>query len=136
MPKRTYIDTCVLIAAFRGEPELAKRAMAVIDDPARKLVVSDAVQLEALPMACYHNNVEEVEFYKTVFDAAEKLTWNYAVLYKAFELAKTHGIAAMDAIHVAHAVEARVDEFVGGEKPTKPMYRVSAVPMHSIRVLE
>lgn len=134
MPKRTYADTCILIAAFRGEPELAARALAVIDDPARSLVVSDAVQLQALPKAYFHHNVEEIAFYEAVFDAAEKLPWDYSVLYKAFELAKTHGIAAMDAIHVAHAVEARVDAFFGGEKPNKPMYRVRDIPMHSIRV--
>jgi len=133
MPKRTYVDTCVLIAALRGEPELAARAFAVLDDPERMLVVSDAVLLEALPKAYYYKNLEEIAFYEAVFSAAEKLPWDYAVLQKAYELAKTHGVAAMDAIHVAHAVEARVDEFVGGEKPTKPMYRVGAIPMRSIR---
>ncbi len=30
MPKRTYIDTCLLIAAFKGEGELGRRALSVL----------------------------------------------------------------------------------------------------------
>jgi hypothetical protein len=39
----------------------------------------------------------------------------------------------MDAIHVAHAVAAKVDEFVSAERPTKPMFRVQIIPISSIR---
>lgn len=45
----------------------------------------------------------------------------------------THGIAAMDAIHVAHAIAAGVDEFVSAEKPSRPMFRVQCLAMRSIR---
>jgi hypothetical protein len=44
-----------------------------------------------------------------------------------------HGIAAMDAIHVAHAATAGVDEFISAEKSTKPMFRVQAIAVRSIR---
>lgn len=133
MTNRTYIDTCVLLLAFKGEEPLASRAMQVLDDPNRTLVVSDAVLLETIPKAHYFKNKAEIAFYEEVFNVAEKLQWNYSVLEKAFELAKEHGIAAMDAIHVAHAIDARVDSFIGGEKPTKPMYKVQDIPMVSIR---
>lgn len=133
MPKRTYIDTCLLIAAFKGEGELGRRALSVLDDPERALVVSDAVRLEAMPKARFHKQREEVEFYEAVFSQAENIAWDSMALQQAFVIAESHGVAAMDAIHVAHAAMARVDEFVSAEKPTKPMFRVQTIALHSIR---
>jgi predicted nucleic acid-binding protein len=133
MPKRTYVDTCLLIAAFKGERELAQRALSVLDDPERALVVSDAVRLEALPKARYHRYQEEETFYETVFSQAENIAWDGLALQQAQSIAENHGIAAMDAIHVAHAVAAGVDEFISAEKPTKPMFRVQTIAMRSIR---
>ncbi len=133
MPKRTYIDTCLLIAAFRGEDDIGRKALAVLDDPDRILVVSDAVRLEVLPKPRYHCQQEEVEFYEAVFADAQNLGWNANALRQAQALAETHGIDAMDAIHVAHALAAGVDEFVSAEKPTKPMFRVRSIAMRSIR---
>ncbi|QUV80463.1 PIN domain-containing protein [Chloracidobacterium thermophilum] len=67
MPKRTYVDTSVLVAAFKGQGEIGQRALSVLDDPERTLVVSDAVRLEALPMAHYHRQPQEAAFYEAVF---------------------------------------------------------------------
>ena len=133
MPKRTYIDTCLLIAAFKGEGELGRRALSVLDDPERTLVVSDAVRLEAVPKARYHRQQEEVQFYEEVFSQAEHIPWDHAALQRALVIAESHGIAAMDAIHVAHAAMAGVTEFISAEKPTKPMFRVQTIAMQSIR---
>lgn len=133
MIKRTYIDTCLLIAAFKGEGELGRRALSVLDDPERALVVSDPVCLEALPKARYHKQQQEVEFYEAVFSQAEKIAWDKSALQQALTIAESHGVAAMDAIHVAHALAANVDEFVSAEKPTKPMFRVPTIAMRSIR---
>lgn len=49
MPKRTYLDSGVLLAAFRMKEETGRRAMEILDDPERTLVVSDAVWLEVMP---------------------------------------------------------------------------------------
>jgi len=133
MPKRTYIDTCLLLAAFRGEGELGQRAFSVLDDPERALVVSDAVRLEVLPKARYHKQQQELAFVEAVFGQAENVAWNSLALQQAQSIAESHGIAAMDAIHVAHAIAAGVDEFISAEKPTKPMFRVQSIPMRSIR---
>jgi predicted nucleic acid-binding protein len=133
MPKRTYIDTCLLIAAFKGEGELGRRALSVLDDPDRMLVVSDAVRLEAMPMARYHKQQEEVEFYEEVFGQAENIAWDNTALQQALAIAESHGVAAMDAIHVAHAAVAGVAEFITAERPTKPMFRVKAIALRSIR---
>ncbi len=133
MPKRTYIDTCLLMAAFKGNDELGRRALSVLDDPERALVVSDAVRLEALPKARYHKQQQEVAFFEAVFSQAENIAWDASALQQAHTLAEKYGISAMDAIHVAHAVVAGVDEFVSAEKPTKPMFRVQSISMCSIR---
>jgi predicted nucleic acid-binding protein len=133
MSKRTYIDSCVLIAAFKGEGELGLRAMLVLDDPGRSLVVSEAVRLEVFPKARYEKQQDEVAFYETVFSEAEIVPWNDRALHQAQSIAESYGVAAMDAIHVAHAVAAKVDEFVSAERPTKPMFRVPIIPISSIR---
>jgi predicted nucleic acid-binding protein len=133
MPNRTYIDANLLIAAFRGKGELGERAVKIIDDPDRALVVSDAVWLEVQPKPRYEKRQSEIDFYDTVFDKAEYLKWNIDALYRAHDLAEKHGIAAMDAIHVATALDAGIAEFVTAEKPTKPMFRVKELRVSSIR---
>lgn len=56
------------------------------------------------------------------------------MLSNAQHVAEQYGIAAMDAIHVAHALEAGVDEFVTSEKPTKPLFRAKGITLRSIQV--
>lgn len=133
MSKRTYIDANVLIAAFRGKGELGRRAMAILDDPDRTLVVSDAVWLEVQPKPRYEKQQQELDFYSTVLERAEHLKWRTETLYRAHNVAEQHGIAAMDAIHVATALDAEVDEFVTAESTTRPMFRVRELRMRSIQ---
>lgn len=133
MRKRTYIDANLLIAAFRGKGELGQRALEIIDDPERILVISDAVRLEVQPKPRYEKQQQEIDFYEAVLHQAEHIEWRTETLYRAHHLAENHGIAAMDAIHVATALDAGVDEFVTAEKSTKPMFRVNELHMHSIR---
>jgi predicted nucleic acid-binding protein len=133
MPKRAYIDTSVLIAAFQGKGALGRRALEVLDDPERALIVSDAVRLESLPKARYNKQESEVAFYEAVFNRADNLPWDSAALQNAYTIAERHGMAAMDAIHVALAIAADVDEFVTAEKPNKPIFRVRTISIHSIQ---
>lgn len=133
MPKRTYIDSCVLLAAFQGRDDLGIRALEILDDAERQLVVSDAVLLEVMPKARYQRNSEEISFYEAVFEYAEKCNWNVEVLQKAQSFAEKYGIAAMDAIHIATAIDAEAEEFITAEKSTKPMFRVNEINVISIR---
>jgi hypothetical protein len=41
--KRTYIDANLLIAAWHGKDDAGFKALEILDDPARRLVVSDAL---------------------------------------------------------------------------------------------
>ena len=43
MRKRTYVDTNLLIAAWQGQGDLGIRALKVLDDPQRMIVLSRAV---------------------------------------------------------------------------------------------
>lgn len=133
MPKRTYVDACLLMAAFRVKNDIGRRALEILDDPDRALVVSDAVWLEVMPKPRYHKQSEETAFYEAIFDQAEHLRWDIATLYDAHELAKDHGLGALDAVHIAYALKAQVDELVTAEKPTKPMFRVSSLAVRTIR---
>jgi predicted nucleic acid-binding protein len=131
---RTYIDANLLIAAWQGRDEAGIKAMTILDDPGRALVVSNAVWLEVMPKPLYQKEQEESAFYGAIFAQAECIPWQTDVLYQAHALAQRYGIAAMDAIHVATAIAAKVDEFVSAEKPTKPMFRVNEIPMRSLRM--
>ena len=61
---RTFLDAEVLIAAIRGTPEIADRAMELLNDPERLFVSSDFVQLEVLPKAVYFRHTAEASFYR------------------------------------------------------------------------
>ena len=50
------------------------------------------------------------------------------------EIAGTYGLAAMDALHVAAALQIQADELITTEKPTKPMHRVREIQIVSIDI--
>jgi predicted nucleic acid-binding protein len=133
MTKRVYLDASVLIAAWRGQGDAGLAAIGVLDDPDLLPVVSDAVWLEVMPKPLYEQRHAEVAFYRAVFDRAEQLPWRLDTLRQAHDVAQRHGIAAMDAIHVACAIAADVDELVTGERPCKPLFRIGTLPIRSLR---
>jgi predicted nucleic acid-binding protein len=131
--KRTYIDANVLIAAFQGDEIISRRAMEVLDDPNRRLVVSDLLRLEVLPKPTFHKRSEEVEFINEVLKrAAEDVPCDHNVTNKAVELASKYDLAPMDALHVGAALTVKADEFVTTEKPTKPLCKVSEMKVTSL----
>ncbi|MBW1974887.1 MAG: PIN domain-containing protein [Deltaproteobacteria bacterium] len=132
--KRTYVDSSVLIAAFRGNESISRCAMEVLDDPNRKLVVSDFLRLEVLPKPTFLGRKKEVEFMNAILtNAAEDVPCNPDVTAQAIALASQYDIAPMDALHIGAGVAANVDEFVTLEKPTKPICRVSEIRVISLR---
>ena len=133
MTKRTYIDANPLIAAWHGKDNAGLEALTILDDPERMLLVSDALWLEVMPKAIYQKQQAEIAFYQSIFMRAEHCPWRLDVLQQAHDLAQRYGIAAMDSIHVTTALAAGADEFISGEKPTRPMFRVCDIPMISLR---
>jgi predicted nucleic acid-binding protein len=131
--KRTFIDSGVLIAAARGNDEVARKAMAILDDPEREFASSVFVKLEVLPKAVYHRMQAEAEFYHTYFDAvtswAESLD---GLVAEAYTEACNSGVAAMDALHIAAAESVGATELITTEKAERPIHRTHRVKVISI----
>lgn len=132
--KLTFVDASVLIAAFRGQEDVAIKAIEILDDPERNFVSSDFVKLEVLPKPEYLHKVEEKEFYNAFFDAVTK--WENIsgqLVENAFNEACKVGLSAIDALHITMAKVAKADEFITAEKDTKPFFKVSDIAIKTIR---
>jgi predicted nucleic acid-binding protein len=131
--KRTYIDANVLIAAFQGEESVARRALQVLDDPNREIVVSDYLKLEVLPKPTFLKKREEVEFMKAIFDSAsENVATSSRLTECALNMASKYDMTPIDALHIGAAIISGVDELVTMEKATKPMCKVAEVKVVSL----
>jgi hypothetical protein len=103
-----------------------------LDDPDRKLVVSDYLRLEVLPKPTFHKRQEEIEFMQGVFEKAEHLDTSPELTGRALAMASKYDMTPIDALHIGAAAIACVNEFVTLEKPTKPMCKVGEVKVVSI----
>jgi len=131
--KKTYLDSGVLITAFCAVQSASIRANQMLNDPNREFASSYFVQLEVLPKATFNKQQDEAEFYETFFSAVTHWATNLEkIVQNAQQIACTYGLAAMDAIHVAAALQVNADQLITTEKPTKPMYRVTEIEIISI----
>ena len=123
-----FLDAGVYIAAVRGEEEVARRALELLDNPRVELASSRFLMLEVLPWARYQQRLDEVRFFEAIFGSI--LHWpesEEAVVERALRESAQHGIAAMDALHLAAALLVDAHEFVTTEKPTRPLYRAQGI---------
>jgi predicted nucleic acid-binding protein len=130
---RTFLDAGVLIAAARGRDIIAVRAHAILDDADRTFVSSDYIRMEVLPKALYHRQSQEVLLYEQFFAIAEHIVPpSVSLLRQAYTEARTFGLAALDALHIAAAKASGVAEFITTERPTKPLFRVTGLVITTI----
>ena len=130
---RTFIDSSVLIAAWRGNLNLRMRALTVLSDPQREFISSPFVRLEVRPKAIFHKNQTEVAFYDTFFTSVTTWIDEYKKLVvEAVKVGEKFGLNGMDALHIAAALLAKADEFITAERPNSPFSRVQAVKILSI----
>lgn len=124
----TFVDAGVLIAAATlRDPDLGQVAIAILDDPNRTFIGSGFLRLEVMPKAVFHRRSDEADFYERYFRRAR--LWSPTLetaLEKALTAARTWGLNAMDALHVAAAIDTGADEFLTTERPTTPLFRVTA----------
>ena len=100
-PKITYIDSGVLINAFRGKSDLGLRAINILDDNNRSFASSPFVRLETLPKAIYQGQQTEEDFYQTFFSVVSHWAKDLTIIIpNAQTIASRYGIAGMDAIHM------------------------------------
>jgi len=131
--KKAYIDSGVLITAFQGIQSASIKAYQILNDENRQFASSRFVQLEVLPKATFNKQQEEIEFYETFFLAVNYWATDLEkIIQNAHEIAGTYGLAAMDALRVAAALQIQADELITTEKPTKPMHRVREIQIVSI----
>ncbi|MGI8654579.1 MAG: PIN domain-containing protein [Pyrinomonadaceae bacterium] len=124
----TYLDTGVLLAVMRGEPGTGLRAYNLLNGPRREFIASDALALELLPNAVYFKNQSEQQFCESFLNnAAHRIEASKQLFDEALQHAKTYGLAAMDALHLASALAAGASEIITTEKATKPIHRVAAI---------
>jgi predicted nucleic acid-binding protein len=122
-----------LIYAARGIGAPAKRAMDLLSDPEREFVSSAFLKLEVLPKAIYHERYAEAKFYQAFFEAVNLwLTPSAKFIDSALDLAQTFGLSALDALHVTAAQSLNADEFITGEKPSSPLFRVPHIKIVSL----
>jgi len=132
MLRRTYVDSSVLIAAWRGGNPVGKRAMEILDDPGRQFLVSDFLRLEVLPKPRFHRKEDETQFMEAFLEAGEDIEATHALTQTALDLATRYGLSALDALHAAAALEARAQDLITVEKPDKPLCRVKELHVVSI----
>jgi len=131
--KLTFVDSGVLIAAARGSHPLQRRAIHILDDPARAFASSGIVKLEVLPKATYHRKEPEVQFYNAFFAAVSR--WaevDERLVQRALVEANRYGLGARDALHVAGALLVGAEELVTLEKPSKPIHRPQGIRVVAI----
>ena len=132
--KTTFLDAGVLIAAARGNDELALRAMAVLDDAEREFVASPFLKLEVIPQPTYNQRQAEVAFMNDFFNGVQQ--WaplSEDLLRVAMQQACRFSLDALDALHVAAALLLGAEELVTAEKMTKPICRVTSLKVATIR---
>jgi predicted nucleic acid-binding protein len=130
---RTFVDSNILIAAWRGDLVYSPVATALLDDPSREYVSSPYVQLETMPQAIFNKQVDEAQFYNDFFDAVDYwVKASKGLMDEAYTVACDFGLTAVDALHIAAALSVRADEFITAERPTSPLSRVRGVQILSI----
>jgi predicted nucleic acid-binding protein len=131
--KITFIDAGVLIAASRGNAQVARRAIAILDDPGRSFASSAFVRLEVLPKASFHKQTDEVSFYEDYFRSVSH--WvepGVTLVESALLLAKDKGLSALDALHGAAALAANASEIITTERRGRPIHRLTQIKITTI----
>ena len=124
-PIRTFLDSGVLIAAFKGvSRELALRTL---EDPGRLFLTSPFVRLEVLPKAIFNKQADEIRFYQRFFTRAVVARDLKAILTLGEREAANSGVGSMDSLHLAAARLLKADELITTEKPRKSIHRSSLV---------
>jgi len=124
---RVFLDSGVLIGAFKGEPEIREGAFAILSNPNLEFWYSPLLKLEVTLQPTHHKQTVELAFYEEYFRNANC----YGDLNRVFEIGNKeslrHGISVVDALHVAAANLSRCVALFTTEKPTKPIFRTKLV---------
>ena len=122
--KITFVDSGILIAAFRGNERDSRAAFRILGDLEREFASSIFVRMEVSPKAVFYKNNREVEFYDAFFASVNHwCVFTDELLQTALGEAKSCGMGALDALHVVAAAHCGTDELATVEKRSKPIHR-------------
>jgi predicted nucleic acid-binding protein len=133
--RRCYLDANVLIAGWRGDEQCRLWARTVLDDPRRRFVVSDLVRLEVLAKPLFYRQSVQLSFMRSILENADDVPIDAMVIRQALDLAAHHDINPLDALHLAAALRAGVDELLRFARPEKPLCRQTEVRVMSLYAL-
>ncbi|MEO8130145.1 MAG: PIN domain-containing protein [Bryobacteraceae bacterium] len=133
MAIRTFLDTCVLIAARRGEESVKGEWLAILNEGARHFIASPFLYLKTMPKAVYHQRNDEIAFYRSYFDKVSIWINDVESIFNvARNESESCGLGSMDALHVATAYLAKADVLYTLERKEKPIYRTALVRVVSV----
>jgi len=122
--KITFVDSGVLIAAFRGNERDSMAAFRILGDVEREFASSVFVKLEVLPKPVFYKEKGEIVFYETFFESVDHwCVFTDELLQKALEEAQKSGLGALDALHIVAAAHCNAHELAAVEKRDKPIHR-------------
>ena len=134
---KTFLDSNVLLMAWKGRDDDAQKAISVLEDDSREFFTAFTVKLELLPKPFYFKKRDEIEFYNAHFNQVTgEEPFSIALGEQAFELGKKHGLAAMDALNIAAALKMGVEEFITGELPGKALFRVPGIKVTTLHAAD
>lgn len=122
----TFVDASVLIAAYRGEEPVRSQALAILADGNRRFVRSEFLELETIPKPTYHQRADEVAWLRSFFDSKSTMPVpsHLALVALGRQKACQYGLSAIDALHLAAALESSCDELVTTEKRERAFGKV------------
>lgn len=135
--KRAYLDSSIWIARTEGLPvyrEFVRKELMSLTENDWQFCFSDVVILEVLIKPQRQNQEDLLDIYKEAFMEATRLCTFDSVFQNALVYAQRDGLKALDAIHVAFAVNYECGLFV----TTDPDFRsLKSLPLHwiDLRVL-
>jgi predicted nucleic acid-binding protein len=116
---KRFLDSGVLLTAWRGQAPLGLVARTLLDQAA-EFLSSENVRLELLPKPLYERRRTEIDFYNQYFSLLSYIEpFSGQLGEAAMSLAKRYGLSGGDALNVASAVRQSADEFLTSEAPGK-----------------
>lgn len=121
---KVYLDSGILIAAFRGEENISKKIFKILENENNEFYVSDFVWLEVYPKAIYNKNLDEINFYNEIFKNSIIIKFDMNYINDVKNLASKYGLGAMDSFHIFLAIKEKIDLFITTENRNNPIFRV------------
>jgi len=116
-PIRTFLDSGVLIAAYKGSPSIEVPANNILDDPNRVFLGSPFVRHEASPKALYSRQLDEYRFYQKYFRRAAFCDDLKSILSYAGKESAKSGVGAIRYAAAICKESLDADEFITSERP-------------------